>query len=215
MSKQLLRLDTKVSKNRWHIKMLEQINRLIDNDSLEVEKLNEIQEDIDYFVECMENDDCDGLDDDYNIYEDLQLDSLIGSTARGGMGGGSDKDKDSDATESSSSSSSSSSSTSKAAPAVAITDIGKKAVVPNPTSTSSSSATANVSPTKGSKVAKGATKTSTTKTIAPTAAAVTSTPAPASEGKTRQLFFPSAPVSCLMCPLLFPSVCLLIFFAIL
>ena len=153
--------------------MLEQINRLIDNDSLEVEKLNEIQEDIDYFVECMENDDCDGLDDDYNIYEDLQLDSLTGG--RSGMGGSSDKDKD---TETDTPSSSSSSSSSKAAPAVAITAIGKKAVVPNPPANSSST----VSPTKGSKTAKGTTKTST-KTVAPASAAVTSTPAPSNEGK--------------------------------
>ena len=165
--------------------MLDQINRLIDNDSLEVEKLNDIKEDIDYFVECMENDDCDGIDDDYNIYEDLQLDSLSG----GGASRSQDTEKSVETSSSSATSSSSSSTTSSSTKASATITasgtaivggvaIGKKTI---PSNASTASILASISPSKTSKTSKAtakastkaATTTTTTTTSAPTSTAAT------------------------------------------
>mmetsp|Transcript_22256 Transcript_22256/g.32374 ORF Transcript_22256/g.32374 Transcript_22256/m.32374 type:complete len:678 (-) Transcript_22256:163-2196(-) len=79
---QMEKLESRISTNRWHVTKLEQINRLLDNDSLEPNKLDDIKEEIEYYVECVEDEDAaDSMEGaDYNFYEDLQLDAI-------GMGG--------------------------------------------------------------------------------------------------------------------------------
>ncbi|ODV74166.1 Not3-domain-containing protein, partial [Cyberlindnera jadinii NRRL Y-1542] len=66
-------LQDKMDRNLWHLDKLEQVQRLIMNDMLDCEPVNDLQEDIKYYVE--ENEDPDFLEDDA-IYDDLKLDEV-------------------------------------------------------------------------------------------------------------------------------------------
>jgi CCR4-NOT transcription complex subunit 3 len=66
-------LQEKTERNNWHLEKLEQILRLVANDQLDTDQVNDLQEDIKYYVES--NEDPDFLEDDA-IYDDLNLDDL-------------------------------------------------------------------------------------------------------------------------------------------
>ncbi|CDR38744.1 CYFA0S02e05182g1_1 [Cyberlindnera fabianii] len=66
-------LQEKIDRNHWHQEKLEQILRMIANDALDCEKVNELQEDIQYYVDS--NEDADFLEDEF-LYEDLDLDNI-------------------------------------------------------------------------------------------------------------------------------------------
>ncbi|KAF4322671.1 hypothetical protein BBO99_00002739 [Phytophthora kernoviae] len=65
-----------LSRHKWHILKLEQINRLLDNAALEPDQVDELKEDVDYYLEA--NDEPEFLETygDDDIYELLDLDSL-------------------------------------------------------------------------------------------------------------------------------------------
>lgn len=49
------KLGNKVKKMKWHILKLEQVKRLLENDDLEPSALDEVKEDVDFFVEVIES----------------------------------------------------------------------------------------------------------------------------------------------------------------
>lgn len=102
------KLNVRIRKNRWNVFKLEQIKRLLDNDELEPSALDDIRDDIDYYVEsAQESDHGDTSFEEmleYNIYEPLNLDTnpitAHMSVAAGIMddgGGGAAGDEDDDA----------------------------------------------------------------------------------------------------------------------
>lgn len=46
------RLDKTLAKHKWHVLKLEQINRLLDNDALEPPQVDELKEDVEYYLEA-------------------------------------------------------------------------------------------------------------------------------------------------------------------
>ncbi|KAJ0396641.1 hypothetical protein ATCC90586_002029 [Pythium insidiosum] len=76
-------LEALITRHKWHILKLEQINRLLDNDALEPSQVDDLKEDIDYYLEA--NQDAGFLDNyDDDIYEPLDLDTL-GATMQVGL----------------------------------------------------------------------------------------------------------------------------------
>lgn len=74
---QIEKLENRIKKNKWHIARLEQIIKLIENDDLEPSRLDGIKDDVDYYVETANDDDgALGVDDEFDIYEELQLDAI-------------------------------------------------------------------------------------------------------------------------------------------
>lgn len=68
-------LNQYIEKHRYHITQLEHILRLLDNESIEVDEVNKIREDIEYYID---NNQEEGEEIDIDgIYEDLDLDSLV------------------------------------------------------------------------------------------------------------------------------------------
>ncbi|KAF8591557.1 hypothetical protein K439DRAFT_1644221 [Ramaria rubella] len=70
-SERLDQLDHLNERRRWHINRLEIILRLVDNGSLPPEKVNQLKDDIKYFVETNTEED---FDEDEGIYDELNLD---------------------------------------------------------------------------------------------------------------------------------------------
>ncbi|TMW55143.1 hypothetical protein Poli38472_013905 [Pythium oligandrum] len=76
-------LEALITRHKWHILKLEQINRLLDNDALEPSDVDELKDDIDYYLEAnQEPGFLDTYDDD--LYEVLDLDTL-GSSMQVGL----------------------------------------------------------------------------------------------------------------------------------
>ncbi|KAG1713518.1 hypothetical protein DVH05_001305 [Phytophthora capsici] len=73
-----------LSRHKWHILKLEQINRLLDNSMLEPEQVDELKEDVDYYLEANQEPDFMETYGDDDIYEMLDLDTL-GATAQVGL----------------------------------------------------------------------------------------------------------------------------------
>ena len=70
--------ENRIKKIKWHMSKLEQIMRLIDNDALDPSKIDSIKEDIEYYIDSANDDDGElGVDDEFDIYEELQLDSIL------------------------------------------------------------------------------------------------------------------------------------------
>ncbi|CAI5720037.1 unnamed protein product [Peronospora destructor] len=65
-----------LSRHKWHILKLEQINRLLDNSALEPEQVDEVKEDVDYYLEANQEPDFMDTYGDDDIYEMLDLDTL-------------------------------------------------------------------------------------------------------------------------------------------
>eukprot|EP01035_Chromulina_nebulosa_P019104 gene19104-24938_t len=68
---QLEKLENRIKKNRWHIARLEQIIKLLDNEELDPSKLDAVKDDT-----AKEDDGALGVDDEFDIYEDLELDAV-------------------------------------------------------------------------------------------------------------------------------------------
>eukprot|EP00794_Sanderia_malayensis_P009072 gene9072-10040_t len=69
-------LRERIEKHRYHIKKLEIVLRLLDNESLEVDMVNELKDDVEYYIEnCQEPDfiDDEGIYDEYDLESDLAL----------------------------------------------------------------------------------------------------------------------------------------------
>ncbi|KAJ2450483.1 general negative regulator of transcription subunit 5 [Coemansia sp. RSA 2336] len=64
-------LTERVERHKFHIRCLERIQRLLENDGLSTEQVQRIQEDVNYYVE--ENDNEEFLEDEF-IYDELPLD---------------------------------------------------------------------------------------------------------------------------------------------
>ncbi|VEU23936.1 DEKNAAC105149 [Brettanomyces naardenensis] len=77
--------EERLKKHRYHIKMLESVMRQLMNDKLQVEQVNEIRDDIEYYVDS--NDDPNFIEDD-DFYEELGLDETTGEF----IGGDEDED---------------------------------------------------------------------------------------------------------------------------
>lgn len=70
--------ENRILKNRFHITRLEQILKLVENDDLEPSSLDDIKDDVEYYIECAAEDDgALGVDDEFDIYEDLHLDAIM------------------------------------------------------------------------------------------------------------------------------------------
>ncbi|KUF94279.1 serine racemase [Phytophthora nicotianae] len=65
-----------LSRHKWHILKLEQINRLLDNAALEPEQVDELKEDVEYYLEANQEPDFMETYGDDDIYELLDLDTL-------------------------------------------------------------------------------------------------------------------------------------------
>jgi CCR4-NOT transcription complex subunit 3 len=70
------RLDQTLAKHKWHVLKLEQINRLLDNDALEPAQVDELKDDVDYYLEANQEPDFLETYGDDDIYESLDLDTL-------------------------------------------------------------------------------------------------------------------------------------------
>jgi CCR4-NOT transcription complex subunit 3 len=89
---ELEKLDNRVKKNRWHIGRLELILKLLDNMDLEPSALESIKEDVEYYIESAVDDDgALGVDDEFDIYEEMNLEALTGGPLDGGTGGDSNE----------------------------------------------------------------------------------------------------------------------------
>lgn len=75
---QIEALQESLGRHKWHISKLESILRHLENDNLDVEQINDIREDIEYYVES--NEDPNFVEDD-TFYEALGLDDMEDSFA--------------------------------------------------------------------------------------------------------------------------------------
>lgn len=64
-------LEHQNERRSWHISRLEILHRLLENGSLEVERINDVKDDIAYFVESNAEED---FDEDEGIYDEFNLD---------------------------------------------------------------------------------------------------------------------------------------------
>lgn len=72
----LERFDNRVQKHKWHMAKLELIIKLLDNDDLDPALVSGIQDSLDYYIESAADDDgALGVEHEFDIYEELELDS--------------------------------------------------------------------------------------------------------------------------------------------
>mmetsp|Transcript_27005 Transcript_27005/g.80973 ORF Transcript_27005/g.80973 Transcript_27005/m.80973 type:complete len:706 (-) Transcript_27005:95-2212(-) len=70
-------LEASIKRHRWHIARLELITRLLDNDALQHEQINEVKEDVEYYIDAnQEPDFMDAYDETMDIFESLDLGDL-------------------------------------------------------------------------------------------------------------------------------------------
>nr|CCA18099.1 Subunit of the CCR4NOT complex putative [Albugo laibachii Nc14] len=69
-------LESTVSRHKWHVLKLEQVTRLLDNDALDSSKVDELKEDIEYYLEANQDPDYISTYGEDDIYEVLDLDAL-------------------------------------------------------------------------------------------------------------------------------------------
>lgn len=82
-------IDHRLERHKFHINNLELILRLLDNNSVTVEQVNQIKDDINYYID--ENHDDDFQDDD-EIYQELHLEGADGFGGFTHDGGDSDSE---------------------------------------------------------------------------------------------------------------------------
>mmetsp|Transcript_8695 Transcript_8695/g.11363 ORF Transcript_8695/g.11363 Transcript_8695/m.11363 type:complete len:663 (-) Transcript_8695:67-2055(-) len=70
---ELARKQSVIQRHLWHISKLEQLIRMLDNDALEVEQVEEIKDDIEFYVDS--GTDTEGMDE-LDPYEDLDLEDI-------------------------------------------------------------------------------------------------------------------------------------------
>lgn len=72
----IARLDNVLSRHKWHVLKLEQITRLLDNDALAARNVDELKDDVEYYLEANQEPDFLETYGDDDIYEPLNLDTL-------------------------------------------------------------------------------------------------------------------------------------------
>lgn len=66
-------LKRMVERHRFHIRMLETILRMLDNDSIVVDSILKIKDDVDYYIDSSQDPD---FEENEFIYDDLDLDDI-------------------------------------------------------------------------------------------------------------------------------------------
>lgn len=88
-------LEASIKRHRWHIAKLEQIIRMLDNDALGHEQINDIKEDVEYYIEAnQEPEFMDAYDETHDIFETLDLGDLPNEEEVAAMNAASQKDDD-------------------------------------------------------------------------------------------------------------------------
>jgi CCR4-NOT transcription complex subunit 3 len=73
---ELGRLENRLQKQKWHMAKIELIIKLIDNDELDPTLIDSIKDSVEYYLETASDDDgALGVEHEFDIYEDLDLDS--------------------------------------------------------------------------------------------------------------------------------------------
>eukprot|EP01033_Poteriospumella_lacustris_P007186 gene7186-5174_t len=73
---ELGRLENRLQKQKWHMAKIELIIKLIDNEELEPTLIDSIKDSVEYYLETAPDDDGElGVEHEFDIYEDLDLDS--------------------------------------------------------------------------------------------------------------------------------------------
>ena len=74
---QLERIENRIQKHKWHIVRLELIIKLLDSEDLDPSNLEVIEDSLEYYLESAVDDDgALGVEDEFDIYEELELESL-------------------------------------------------------------------------------------------------------------------------------------------
>jgi CCR4-NOT transcription complex subunit 3 len=74
----LEKLDNRIQKHKWHISRIELIIRLLENDELDPSLLDSIKDSLEYYLEtATEDDGALGVEHEFDIYEDLELDQYV------------------------------------------------------------------------------------------------------------------------------------------
>lgn len=66
-------LKNRVEQHRYHVKQLETLMRMLDNDTVTVDQIKKIKDDIEYYIESSNEDD---FQDNEYIYDDLDLEDM-------------------------------------------------------------------------------------------------------------------------------------------
>lgn len=77
-------LKRHIEKHRFHVRMLETLLRMLDNDSILVEAVRKLKDDVEYYVDSSQEPD---FEENEFLYDDLDLDD-IRERGRAGAGGG-------------------------------------------------------------------------------------------------------------------------------
>lgn len=78
-------LKRHIEKHRYHVRMLETILRMLDNDSILVDAIRKIKDDVEYYVDSSQDPD---FEENEFLYDDLDLEDIRKGGAGGGPGGG-------------------------------------------------------------------------------------------------------------------------------
>lgn len=66
-------LKRHIEKHRYHIRMLETILRMLDNDSINVDSIRKIKDDVEYYVDSSQDPD---FEENEFLYDDLDLEDI-------------------------------------------------------------------------------------------------------------------------------------------
>ena len=76
---EILALNALDQRHKWHIQKLETVTRLLDNEALQYEEVDELKEDIEYYLEANSEPDFMETYGEDDVYEPLDLDTLAGT----------------------------------------------------------------------------------------------------------------------------------------
>lgn len=62
-----------IERHRYHIRMLETILRMLDNDSVQVESIRKIKDDVEYYIDSSQDPD---FEENEFLYDDLDLEDI-------------------------------------------------------------------------------------------------------------------------------------------
>uniref|UniRef100_A0A669C3V0 CCR4-NOT transcription complex subunit 3 n=1 Tax=Oreochromis niloticus TaxID=8128 RepID=A0A669C3V0_ORENI len=73
-----------IERHRYHIRMLETILRMLDNDSVQVEAIRKIKDDVEYYIDSSQDPD---FEENEFLYDDLDLEDILGgpTSSSGGL----------------------------------------------------------------------------------------------------------------------------------
>eukprot|EP00599_Poterioochromonas_sp_BG-1_P012141 CAMPEP_0173158226 /NCGR_PEP_ID=MMETSP1105-20130129/16190_1 /TAXON_ID=2985 /ORGANISM="Ochromonas sp., Strain BG-1" /LENGTH=737 /DNA_ID=CAMNT_0014076033 /DNA_START=186 /DNA_END=2399 /DNA_ORIENTATION=+ len=77
----LEKFDNRIQKHKWHMAKIELIMRLLDSEELDPSSLDNIKDSLEYYIEtAAEDDGALGVEHEFDIYEDLDLDSFTSNS---------------------------------------------------------------------------------------------------------------------------------------